>query len=65
MQAHEIAAANFARHLQQNTYPGRGFVLGRSSIDASWLMVYWIMGRSSQSRNRRFVVEGFNQPTDV
>ncbi len=64
VQAHEIAAANFARHLQQNTYPGRGFVLGRSSIDASWLMVYWIMGRSSQSRNRRFVVEGSSLRTE-
>jgi hypothetical protein len=33
-------------------------VIGRSSIDAAWLMVYWIMGRSARSRNRQFVVQG-------
>jgi hypothetical protein len=58
MQADAIAETNFERHLKRNTYPGRGFVVGRSSIDAAWLMVYWIMGRSARSRNRRFVVEG-------
>ena len=30
MSASDIAAANFARHLQQNSYPGRGLVVGRS-----------------------------------
>jgi len=33
-------------------------VIGRSSIDHAWIMLYWIMGRSVHSRNRRFVVEG-------
>ena len=55
MQAHDIAAANFDRHLQRNVYPGRGFVVARSSVETAWLMVYWIMGRSTRSRNRRFV----------
>jgi hypothetical protein len=58
MPAHETAAANFERHLLWNPYPGRGFVVGRSSVDASWLMIYWIMGRSARSRNRRFVAHG-------
>ncbi len=58
MQAADIAAANFARHLKQNAYPGRGLVVGRSSDDTAWLMIYWIMGRSAHSRNRRFVVDG-------
>ena len=58
MPAYEIAAGNFERHLQHNPYPGRGFVVGRSSVDASWLMIYWIMGRSARSRNRRLVAHG-------
>jgi len=33
-------------------------VIGRSSVDHGWIMLYWIMGRSAHSRNRRFVVEG-------
>jgi IMP cyclohydrolase len=58
MEAAHLAARNFARHLQDNPYPGRGLVIGRSSIDHGWFMLYWIMGRSAHSRNRRFVVEG-------
>ncbi len=57
MQVAEIAQSNFARHLMQNPYPGRGLVLGRSADD-TWIMIYWIMGRSANSRNRRFVAEG-------
>jgi hypothetical protein len=40
------AGGNFARHIEQNSYPGRGLVLGRSSDGAAWLQIYWIMGRS-------------------
>jgi hypothetical protein len=58
MPAASIAARNFASHLRDNPYPGRGFVIGRSSIDYGWIMLYWIMGRSAPSRNRRFIVEG-------
>jgi hypothetical protein len=58
MPATDIAAANFDRHLVHNTYPGRGLVVGRSSVEDAWLMIYWIMGRSEHSRNRRFVIEG-------
>jgi IMP cyclohydrolase len=54
----EIAEQNFNRHLRQNPYPGRGLVVGRSSAQDAWLMVYWIMGRSVNSRNRKFVAEG-------
>ncbi|MBN1889711.1 MAG: hypothetical protein JW850_17070 [Thermoflexales bacterium] len=57
-QAIEIAQDNFERHLRDNPYPGRGLVVGRSSQQEAWLMVYWIMGRSQHSQNRRFVVEG-------
>ena len=58
MEAAYIATRNFASHLRDNPYPGRGLVIGRSSIDHGWIMLYWIMGRSVHSRNRRFVVEG-------
>lgn len=52
------AAANFRRHLLANRYPGRGLVLGRAGDDGGWLQVYWIMGRSENSRNRRLVADG-------
>src|SRR5712691_4120719 len=58
MDAAHRATRNFERHLRQNAYPGRGLVVGRSSVDAGWVMLYWIMGRSAHSRNRRFVAEG-------
>src|SRR5919109_1922978 len=57
MPAADLAARNFTDHLRDNPYPGRGLVIGRSSIDHGWVMLYWIMGRSAHSRNRRFVVE--------
>ena len=56
MNTDELAGTNFERHLHQNPYPGRGLVLGKS-MDDTWVMIYWIMGRSTNSRNRRFVVE--------
>ncbi len=56
MDAHSAAKQAFARQLEQNPYPGRGLVIGRAD-DGSWLLVYWIMGRSVNSRNRRFVAE--------
>jgi IMP cyclohydrolase len=57
MKAEEIAQSNFEQCLSNNPYPGRGLVIGRSSED-NWLILYWIMGRSVQSRNRRFVTDG-------
>ncbi len=54
-----FAEQNFGRHLAANSYPGRGIVVGRmetaDDTDA-WAQLYWIMGRSEHSRNRRFVV---------
>ena len=58
MNPFKIAQETFVRHIQQNRYPGRGLVVGRSSVDDAWLIVYWIMGRSAHSQNRRFVAEG-------
>ncbi len=41
--------------LQNNPYPGRGIVLGRSADDTKAVIAYFIMGRSENSRNRVFV----------
>jgi IMP cyclohydrolase len=57
MDASTIATTNFEQ-LKHNPYPGRGLVIGRSSVDDAWLMIYWIMGRSVSSRNRKFVAVG-------
>ena len=68
MQAASIAEHNFNRHIRHNSYPGRGIVVGRSSIKDAWLMIYWIMGRSNHSRNRRFIIDGNSlktEPVDV
>lgn len=63
MDANTLAASHF-EDLRRNPYPGRGLVVGRSTIDDSWLMVYWIMGRSASSRNRHFVVSGSTMRTE-
>ncbi len=64
MHANTIAAKNFETHLQSNPYPGRGLILGRSSVEDAWLIVYWIMGRSASSRYRRFVAAGTTLRTE-
>ena len=51
-----LAANNMRERLANNPYPGRGIVLGRAD-DGAWIQVYWIMGRSENSRNRIFVCE--------
>ena len=40
--------------LENNTYPGRGIVIGKSADGKSALIAYFIMGRSENSRNRIF-----------
>jgi hypothetical protein len=64
MNADTIAAHNFEQHLRHNPYPGRGLVIGRSSVDETWLIIYWIMGRSANSRNRQFIAEGSTLRTE-
>jgi IMP cyclohydrolase len=56
-EAFTVADDTLDRHLRQNSYPGRGLVVGRSSVEDAWLFVYWIMGRSAHSQNRRFVAD--------
>ncbi|MCR5216472.1 MAG: IMP cyclohydrolase [Lachnospiraceae bacterium] len=49
---------SLAKELANNTYPGRGIVIGRSEDGSKAVTAYFIMGRSSNSRNRVFVEEG-------
>ena len=58
----ELAEKNL-RALQQNPYPGRGLVIGRNG-SGEMVFVYWIMGRSPESRNRVFLAEGKRLYTD-
>ncbi len=53
MQKNDIAAL-----LQQNSYPGRGIVIGKSADGRYAVSAYFIMGRSENSRNRVFVKDG-------
>lgn len=46
------------QELTNNTYPGRGIVIGRSADGTKAVCAYFIMGRSANSRNRVFVTEG-------
>ena len=50
----ETARQNLQERLADNPYPGRGIVIGRNE-KGQWIQVYWIMGRSANSRNRLFV----------
>ena len=54
----EAEATTAFSALSRNPYPGRGLVIGRAAEDDAWLLVYWIMGRSAHSQNRRFVANG-------
>ena len=45
---------DIAKLLSENTYPGRGIILGRSKDDKKAVVAYFIMGRSQNSRNRVF-----------
>ena len=49
---------SLAQELQENSYPGRGIVLGRSEDGTKAVAAYFIMGRSENSRNRIFVEDG-------
>jgi IMP cyclohydrolase len=49
----KLAEKNLKQHIAENAYPGRGIVIGHNE-ENSWIVIYWIMGRSSNSRNRIF-----------
>ena len=49
---------SLANELSNNTYPGRGIVIGKSKDGKKAVTAYFIMGRSNNSRNRVFVEDG-------
>ncbi len=49
---------NLAEILKNNSYPGRGIVIGKSACGKYAVTAYFIMGRSTNSRNRIFVEDG-------
>lgn len=58
-----IYSANFINDLlEENTYPGRGIIIGKSSDKKNAVIAYFIMGRSENSRNRVFI-ENDNEVT--
>ncbi len=46
------------KELRENSYPGRGIILGKSPDGKKAVAAYFIMGRSENSRNRIFVEDG-------
>ena len=44
--------------LENNSYPGRGILIGKSPDGKYAVCAYFIMGRSANSRNRIFVTDG-------
>lgn len=45
---------DLSKLLSENTYPGRGIVVGKSADGKNAMIAYFIMGRSENSRNRIF-----------
>lgn len=64
MSVSSIANTTLENHVAANPYPGRGLVIGKSATGTSWFQVYWIMGRSPNSRNRQFALEGVTLRTE-
>ncbi len=57
MDIERLAQANM-QALRENAYPGRGIVIGLTPDSRRYVQVYWIMGRTENSRNRIFVRDG-------
>jgi len=54
--------------LENNTYPGRGIIVGKTPDGTRAMAAYFIMGRSANSRNRIFTEkqgEVFTEPFDA
>lgn len=46
------------KELYQNSYPGRGIIIGETPDGENAVIAYFIMGRSENSRNRIFAPDG-------
>ena len=66
MNVYEIKS--IGQYLEGNTYPGRGIIIGKSADGKSAVAAYFIMGRSSNSRNRIFAEKDgivYTEPFDA
>lgn len=52
-----MVKADIVNELKNNAYPGRGIIIGMSEDGENAVTAYFIMGRSSNSRNRIFVTK--------
>ena len=62
------AINNIGELIKDNTYVGRGIVMGKSADGKKAVSAYFIMGRSANSRNRIFVERDnalFTEPYDA
>lgn len=50
-----MQSTSFLTQLEKTTYPGRGLMVGKTQDAKNAVIVYFIMGRSENSRNRIFV----------
>ncbi len=48
---------NVEYNLKNNEYPGRGIIIGANASGEKLVQVYWVMGRSENSKNRIIVLE--------
>lgn len=53
-----MKAYSIETQLKENSYPGRGIIIGKSNDGTKAIAAYFIMGRSENSRNRVFVEDG-------
>jgi IMP cyclohydrolase len=52
-----MSLKDISQLLKDNSYPGRGIIIGKNADSESAVIAYFIMGRSENSRNRVFVEE--------
>lgn len=53
-----MESSSIEKELKENSYPGRGIIIGKSPNGKYAVTAYFIMGRSENSRNRVFVEDG-------
>ena len=53
-----MESISIEKELKENSYPGRGIIIGKSPNGKYAVTAYSIMGRSENSRNRVFVEDG-------
>lgn len=60
-----MKAVSIEKELKENSYPGRGIIIGKSKDGKHAVTAYFIMGRSENSRNRIFKEVGDGLRTEA